>query len=730
MASTTTEGPIPEDGKVTPISRLRGRTAAALTAAATRITTRDLDRSKKRRTQKGSTDWQADAWDMYDLVGEFRFVCNTLAGRVAQAHLFAARLSDDPTEAPVPLETNDDADEGEGTATDRAVADAWAAFGGTPVQRAQMVARLAVALFTPGEGYVVGVPEWHLPKGREQAGLTVAPDPEEAITPTGEGDRGDVALTDLHWFALSNREVKTSDEEVTLTLGGDKVTVPANDVFLIRIWRPHPADYGQADSPTRSSLPVLRELVGLTMHISAQIDSRLAGAGVFFVPQSARDAVLAALGDMTDGEDVDPFIDSIMEAMITAIQDRSNASALVPIQFVVPDDSIEKFRHMTFSGPLDAEARPLRTEAIRRLSLGLDAPPELLTGVGGMNHWGAWLVKEETVTTHVSEPLGVLCDAFTSEYLHPVLRQQGMSEEEIRRYVVWYDVAHLIQRPDKSDDAKALYALGELTGDALRDATGFTDLDAPKSDPALGIALRLVEKSPQLLQAPGLPAVVEQVRAALGGDEAPTGDGTPPAPSGAPTGAESEGPPEEGMAASITWPEEWSRRPDVTVNVPPSPFTLNLPEGMVQMTVEPANVNVNVPEQAPPVVNMQAAPAPDVHVNVDAPPPAEVVVNVPEQAAPVVHVDAAPPAEVTVNVPAQEPPLVAVNVPEQAPPIVNVAPAEVTVNPTVESPTVEVTMPPAEVTVNVPEPKKRRTRTDIIRDDRGQISSVEGEEWA
>src|SRR3546814_17159695 len=59
----------------------------------------------------------------------------------------------------------------------------------------------------------------------------------------------------------------------------------------------------------------------------------------------------------------------------------------------------------TFHTPFDEETRELREEAIRRLALGQDAPPELLLGVGNMNHWGAWLVQADTNNTHVEPPL-------------------------------------------------------------------------------------------------------------------------------------------------------------------------------------------------------------------------------------------------------------------------------------------------------------------------------------
>src|SRR5699024_3375465 len=163
------------------------------------------------------------------------------------------------------------------------------------------------------------------------------------------------------------------------------------------------------------------------------------GAGMLLVPQSAQRALKSAAGyDETDETDL--LTESLMEAMMTPISDRSSASAVVPLVVTVPDEAVDKFQHISFASPLDDEARELRDEAIRRLALGQDAPPELLLGTGGMNHWGAWLVREDVVTTHLEPTLALISDALTTQYLWPVIDQtMDMDEVERESYVIWYD---------------------------------------------------------------------------------------------------------------------------------------------------------------------------------------------------------------------------------------------------------------------------------------------------
>jgi hypothetical protein len=487
----------------------------SLVAAARRLTSKEI---KRKSTSPKAQEWQEDAWDMYDLVGEQRFLATTLSNRLAQARFFVGKLPQNTTEDIEPQE-------------DGPAYEIFQSMVGKGAHFTQMIARLGLNLFMPGDGYIVGVP----PKGAESTSPTVIQ--REGIAPLGVDPLSDVDIDSLEWrmLSISECQIDSSSGEITISGSGGKAKYQADDVVLIRVWRPHPKLWEDADSPTRSSLPVLRELVGLTMHISAQVDSRLAGAGLLLVPASAEAAMRAAAGTPEDGEEgtLSPFAEALMDAMIQPITDRSNASAVVPLTVSVPDESIEKFRHMSFAGPLDAEARNLRDEAIRRLALGQDCPPELLLGVAGMNHWGAWLVREDVVTTHLEPPLALICDAITTQFLWPALEQQGV--EDFQDFAVWYDVGHLIQRPQRTQDAKDAKAAGAISDEAYRDALGFDESDAPNVEPrnpVQELVLEMLRTAPSLAQNPGLPVLAQQIQAMLDGkvillpgqEAAPEGD--------------------------------------------------------------------------------------------------------------------------------------------------------------------------------------------------------------
>jgi hypothetical protein len=477
---------------------------SSLVAAARRVTATQVRRFAG--GQQAGREWQDESWNMYDLVGELHYLTTTLAGRMGQARLFVGTLPDDDTQAPQQV-------------TDGPAAVAFDALSNAN-GRQQMIVRLGSGLFIAGEGWIVGIPRYLLDDESEpqtQPGkVAVRPPPAQAIMPVLPPP-AEPALEDLEWFALSVSEVTAvQGDKVRIHCGSGKdgaIEVAPEDVYLIRVWRPHPRLFVEADSPTRASLPVLRELTGLTMHVSAQVDSRLAGAGMLLVPATASAAVRQDTGVTDPGEDSDPLTDALIESMLTPIRDRSSASALVPLVVTVPDDSISAFRYLSFAGALDAEARPLREEAIRRLALGLDAPPEVLLGTAAQNHWGAWLVREDVVSTHLEPPLALICDALTTQYLQPVLVGGGMDPEAARKFVIWYDVSHLVSRPNRFADASVLHAKGVISDGAFRQAGGFADEDAPPTMTAHSAqqALQLIIANPHLGLTPGIVELAKQI---------------------------------------------------------------------------------------------------------------------------------------------------------------------------------------------------------------------------
>lgn len=403
----------------------------------------DLTNSKLRRpTRIGSDDWQNEAWYFYDTVGEFRFAVAWKAQAVSRAT----------------LTITEDTPAGEVTVTTGPEVDALAALHGGGAGHAQMLNTLTLHLEVPGESYLIGEP----------VGSDLAPE-----------DR---------WGVYSNDEVTYRAGAWTLDRGDGQPRTLPEDAVVIRLWHSHPRKWVEADSPARAVLPVLREIEGLTKHVAATVDSRLAGAGVFMVPSEMTFA--GSTPDENTDPDYDPFIAKLTKAMTTAIGDRDSAAALVPVVVRAPGALIKAAQHFTFATPLDEKALDLRAEGIRRLALGLDQPPEVLLGLSDSNHWSAWQIDEAALKTHIEPTCEMITSALTERWLRPAVEAMGAQVNPARR--INYDVSVLRLRPDRSAEAQAAYDRLELSGEALRRETGFDQGDEPKPDEVAARLLRRV----------------------------------------------------------------------------------------------------------------------------------------------------------------------------------------------------------------------------------------------
>lgn len=472
-----------------------GGRVGALVAAARQIS------AHRMRGRGAYESWQVEAWDLYEQVGELRYVSQVQADTVSRVTTFPARW-------------DADGDEPE-RVYDGPAAEVFGLLGDADA-RATIIRDLALHVLVAGAGYLVG-----LPPEREGDAAQIGPLVD------------DVRLGDLTWHVRSVEDVQHRAGKVSVLLDdGRRREVPHDDVWLVKVWRPHPRRADQADSAVRSVLPVLREIVALTQHVSAQVDSRLAGAGLLLVPDSIQTQGQSDQpDDGTDGRD-DDFIGALIESMVTPIRDRDVASAVVPLVASVPDEAIDKVQHLKFSTPLDDVALQLREEAIRRLALGLDAPPEVLLGMSTGNHWSAWAIEESRIRVQIEPLAALICQALTDDVFRPALEAAGVPEPH--RYALWWDTATLLLRPNRAQDAQALHDRGELSGEALRREAGFDESDAPDEtvDRAVEIALKMVQDSPGLIVDPGLPAILEVLRDTIGGAASGGGAGGPVSPSG------------------------------------------------------------------------------------------------------------------------------------------------------------------------------------------------------
>jgi hypothetical protein len=159
----------------------------------------------------------------------------------------------------------------------------------------------------------------------------------------------------------------------------------------------------------------------------------------------------------------------------------------------VPGEYVDKIRHLDFTLKIDEKIIEKRESAIKRLATQLNIPPEVLLGMGDLNHWNAWAVDETSLKVNIAPDAELIAQALTAGYLQPRLRASGV--EDWANWVVWYDMSELTLRPDRSDDAVLLYDRMEINGAALRRETGFDEADKPTGEELKEQGLKVIMKT-------------------------------------------------------------------------------------------------------------------------------------------------------------------------------------------------------------------------------------------
>ncbi|MFF3441780.1 hypothetical protein [Streptosporangium sp. NPDC002721] len=91
-----------------------------------------------------------------------------------------------------------------------------------------------------------------------------------------------------------------------------------------------------------------------------------------------------------------------------------------------------------------------------------------------------WQLKEEAITLAVEPRLGTIADALTTQWLRPILEDEGVADAG--EVLVWYDSSTLRVRANRPQTALEVHDRGAISDAALRRETGFDDDDAPDQE--------------------------------------------------------------------------------------------------------------------------------------------------------------------------------------------------------------------------------------------------------
>lgn len=480
-----------------------------MTAATAQV---DLSPGSSWQTWKfGNRDWQTESWRLYDIVPEHRFLANRTGDSVAKARLYVTEV--------------DERGEPTGETTDEAIARLAAIPLGTGAERDGSLRLAGVDLAAAGECWIVG----------EGA----ATRPEEA-----EGT----------WFVITGSAFKKLGNDLQVkrpkNKGGQYLTLVDGQDILIRCWREHPNDTDQADSYARSAIVPLREIELLTKREFAELDSRLTGAGIMFVPEGV---------DFPREADDEPgiagFMAYLQRTAAASMRDQSTASAVVPIMATVPD-SVDlaslKDGLVNFWSPLSGEIGDMKDKAISRLAAAAELPNEVLMGLSDSNHWTAWLISDEGIRW-IGGYLGLIADALTRGFLRLALASMGIADPE--RYAFAFDTSDLASKPNRLDDALKLRELNLLSDEETVKAGAFTVEQMPTTQQrAVQILLQVVKTQPDLMLDPAIQAalglpVITQIGLPPTADQ--NTDGDQPAIEGPPNDGEAEEPDDEAASSAV-----------------------------------------------------------------------------------------------------------------------------------------------------------------------------------
>lgn len=410
-----------------------------------------------------TTEWQADAWTAYDITGQGRYVANAVANAISRCRLYIAKIDKETGEI-------------EGPADDPRLRPFVASPLGTGPRRRENLRLAALNLFVAGEYYLVG----------------------EAANPA------DPKARDL-WYIVSGFDFDRRGSGRTFKCtrpatagGGQAELVPSRDV-ICRVWTPHPKHAGEADSPFRAALPDLSILATVRKREAAELDSRLTGAGIMLWPQSV---------DFGE-KGIEGFTDKLVDAASQIIDDPAHPNSLIPEMVTMKKEDIEAVRLINFWSDLSGSLADLTERKVLSLAQSLDAPVNMALGTQGeSNHWSAWLVSEDTITTHYDPILSRNADALTNVYLRPGIERLGggLDPDE---YAYAFDTAPLRIRGDRLGDDMQLHDRELVSDEVLLTSAGRTEEDMPSNDEARARYVRkLVLANPDLIREPMVVAML------------------------------------------------------------------------------------------------------------------------------------------------------------------------------------------------------------------------------
>lgn len=387
--------------------------------------------------------WQDELWAYLDSIGEFGYAHWWLAQSIGRVRLIAAEKILGESE-PKPIQT------------------------GLP---AEIMSRISTTEIM--EGFGMHIPlvgkAFLLLKDEPLIGRVPCVKSADEIRPRRTGVRQSL-------LRLVGRDVPVGEFELQVEQGA---WLPLENALVSEIKHNHPRFGWRSISSSKSAIPILREISLLDKHIVATLVSRLAMNGIILFPDNMTFTVNPQYKDAPD-----PLIATWVAISSQNIKNPGSASAALPFPMKVNEKFIDKIKHLPFASALDPKIIDARKSAIERLATTMNMSRERIVGMGNVNHWGSWEIKEDEIAMHIVPPVELVVAGLTKTYLRPLLTAAGepLFTPAGNEIIAWYDTGELTVKPDLSKNAEVAFRDGVLKVESYLRYMGFEESDMPTSE--------------------------------------------------------------------------------------------------------------------------------------------------------------------------------------------------------------------------------------------------------
>lgn len=502
----------PSTGADEPLKAVPYLEPRAMTAGVEQL---DLTKAIDRR-QRAPQAWQTAAWAYAKQIGEIKYAFGLTANITSRARFYAG-LIDNNDEAPVDVESF--------LASVESVDSEQHADS---VLEAAKVADEAIRdFFRGGQARLTRILAWNL----QAVG--------EAYIFDNHGKWDVASINEIIW----GDPVRLNRSRIGGRQGEAAGTPLKQGAYIARVYREDPQYAGDADSNMLGVLDACEQVVLSDQQMRMMTRSRFS-APVWTVPSGTVSL---------NGKAID---EAVRELAQGPVEDEASLYTIVPLLLQVPEG--QKIERQDLGRTVTEADITLQENYLQRILDGLDIPKDMVSGMDGVRYSNALAVNDNYYKGHIEPLIVLICDILTYAYLRPMLHKAGVPAEILERFVIWYNPAAIVTRPDRSSSADTGHAKGLISGTAWRRAHGYSEHDAPTDDEILrqlAIARAVIppDMSPALIEmlnpaffakerqagqdAAGIPSDVAQL---LDGGQAlpeasPTADGTaPPAESSVP----------------------------------------------------------------------------------------------------------------------------------------------------------------------------------------------------